>query len=70
MGMSLTTSDKESLQDGICPRCGAECAWEFADVEQTSIEVVCPDCERYHVSKAEFEQAQADVAEAEAQAEE
>jgi len=64
----IATEEERSMQDGACPRCGADSAWEFSDAEQTLIEIVCPDCGRYEVPKAEFDQAQADIAEPEGEA--
>ena len=41
----------------ICPRCGEDAAWSFLDEEKRRIEIVCPDCGRYEMSREEFDQA-------------
>jgi predicted RNA-binding Zn-ribbon protein involved in translation (DUF1610 family) len=39
----------------VCPRCGADAEWSFPDREKTIIEVLCPDCGRYEISREEFD---------------
>jgi DNA-directed RNA polymerase subunit RPC12/RpoP len=60
---NTTVSDKQSgRRDGLCPRCGTDAEWSFLDSEQTKVEVVCPDCGVFELSRAEFDQAEADIA--------
>jgi predicted RNA-binding Zn-ribbon protein involved in translation (DUF1610 family) len=48
--------------DTICSRCGAEATWRFLDEEKQFVEIVCPDCGRFEVPCAEFENAEFDIA--------
>lgn len=60
---NTTVNDKQSgRRDGLCPRCGTDAEWSFLDSEQTKVEVVCPDCGAFELSRAEFNQAEADIA--------
>lgn len=45
---------QQNSPDTICVRCGAEATWSFLD--QAMVEIVCPDCGRFEVPRAEFEQ--------------
>jgi len=56
---------QQGSPETICVRCGSEAIWEFLDSEQQTIEIVCPDCGRFEISRAEFEQAEFDLAQAE-----
>ena len=42
--------------DFPCPRCGAEAEWSHIDEEKTTIEIMCPNCGRYEMSREEFDQ--------------
>lgn len=46
--------------DTLCPRCGAEAQWSFLDPEKSQIEILCPDCGRYEMSREDFDQAVAE----------
>jgi len=46
-----------------CPRCGEEAQWSFLDANKDRIEVLCPNCGRYEMSRQEFDQAAVDSAE-------
>jgi predicted RNA-binding Zn-ribbon protein involved in translation (DUF1610 family) len=54
---------QQNSPDTICVRCGAEATWSFLD--QAMVEIVCPDCGRFEVPRAEFKQAEFDIAQAE-----
>lgn len=54
---------QQDSPDTICVRCGAEAAWRFLD--PAVVEIVCPDCGRFEITRAEFEQAEFDIAQAE-----
>jgi endogenous inhibitor of DNA gyrase (YacG/DUF329 family) len=46
-----------------CPRCGAEAAWSYLDSAKTRIEVMCPECGTYEISREQFDEAEAEIAE-------
>ncbi len=39
----------------VCPRCGADAEWSFLSRDKSRIEVLCPDCGRYEISREEFD---------------
>jgi len=41
----------------LCTRCGAEAEWSFLDPEKSRVEIVCPDCGHYQMTREEFDQA-------------
>ncbi|HLI82519.1 MAG TPA: hypothetical protein VKV17_01305 [Bryobacteraceae bacterium] len=49
----------------ICPRCGAEAEWSFFNPGKNEVEVMCPDCGRFPLSREEFDQATSDRAQIE-----
>lgn len=51
--------------DTTCVRCGSEANWRFLDEPKQTVEIVCPDCGRFEVPRAEFEQAEFDIAQSE-----
>lgn len=52
---------KEGGREATCSRCGADAGWRFLDEWEKQVEVVCPDCGRFEMTRAEFEQAEADI---------
>jgi len=42
--------------EALCPRCGAEAEWSFLNADKSRIEVRCPDCGRYEISREDFDQ--------------
>ena len=46
-----------------CPRCAADAEWSFLDLEKRQIEVICPDCGRYEMTREAFDQAVIESAE-------
>lgn len=46
----------------LCPHCGAEADCHFTDSNELFLKVICPDCGHFEIPRAEFEQAQADLA--------
>ena len=46
--------------EATCPRCGADAEWSFVDAEKTQVEVICPNCDRFEISRAEFDQLETD----------
>jgi len=51
--------------DTICVHCGSEANWRFLDETKQTVEIVCPDCGRFEIPRAEFEQAEFDIAQSE-----
>jgi transcription elongation factor Elf1 len=61
------TNVKDEQQESpnpLCPRCGAEANWHFLDETKEIVEIICPDCGRFELPRAEFEQAEFDIAQA------
>jgi len=52
---------KEGEREAFCGHCGAEAAWRFLDEEESVVEVICSDCGRFEVSRAEFDEAESDI---------
>jgi endogenous inhibitor of DNA gyrase (YacG/DUF329 family) len=45
-----------------CPHCGADADWSYFDAEKSQVDVECPDCGRFQMSREEFDQAISEVA--------
>ena len=56
---------QQDSPDTICVRCGAEANWHFLGETKQTVEIICPDCGRFEIPRAEFEQAEFDIAQAE-----
>jgi uncharacterized Zn finger protein len=46
-----------------CPQCREEATWRFLDEAKSQVEILCSDCGRFEMPRAEFEQAEADIVE-------
>lgn len=46
-----------------CPRCGSDADWSYVDAGKTRVEIACPDCGRYEMTREEFNQAAVESAE-------
>jgi DNA-directed RNA polymerase subunit RPC12/RpoP len=55
------SNEQQDSTQAICMRCGADANWRFVDVDRQLIEITCPDCGRFEVPRAEFEQAEFDI---------
>lgn len=53
--------EQRDTRDALCPHCGAGATWRFLDETEQVVEVVCPDCGRIEVPRAEFEEAEFDI---------
>ena len=61
----LKITTEEGPPEILCPRCGGDATWRFLDEAKSVIEVVCADCGLFETPRAEFEKAEADIAEPE-----
>ena len=56
--------DRERGQrDVLCARCGGDAEWVFLDTEQTRVEVTCPNCGKFEMSRVEFDLAESEIIE-------
>jgi DNA-directed RNA polymerase subunit RPC12/RpoP len=58
-------TDKQDSPEILCSRCGTPAVWRFLDETREMLEIDCPDCGRFEISKAELEQAEFDIVPAE-----
>jgi predicted RNA-binding Zn-ribbon protein involved in translation (DUF1610 family) len=56
---------QQDSREALCPHCGAQANWSFVDTAEQLIEIVCPDCGKFELPRAEFEQVEFDIAEGE-----
>jgi predicted RNA-binding Zn-ribbon protein involved in translation (DUF1610 family) len=58
--------DKEQVSgETPCPRCGDEADWRFPDNDKRMVEITCPDCGTFELTRADFEKAESDIVEPE-----
>ena len=57
--------EQQDSPEVLCPHCAAESNWRYLDDTKEMVEIVCPDCGRFEVPRAEFEAAEFDIAQAE-----
>lgn len=62
MRKPIERPDLAELREGLCPRCGSDAQWSFADEAKTEVSVACADCGRYRLPRAEFDAAEAEIA--------
>ena len=55
--------EQRSLREAPCPRCAADANWSFIDDADTVVEVICPDCGRFELTRAAFEKSESDIVE-------
>ena len=56
---------EKDINQAVCPRCGEDAGWSFADAEKTRVEVSCPNCGPFGISREEFDQTESDRVEIE-----
>jgi predicted RNA-binding Zn-ribbon protein involved in translation (DUF1610 family) len=44
-----------------CPHCGAEAHWRFLYQATNVVEVFCPNCGRFELTRAKFERSESDT---------
>ena len=49
-------------REALCPRCGIDSKWSYSGEAKAVVEIVCPDCGRFELLRAEFDQAESDIA--------
>ncbi|MCU1337504.1 MAG: hypothetical protein JWO19_3085 [Bryobacterales bacterium] len=58
------TIDRErGPRAAICARCGGDAEWVFLDTGHTRVEVICPDCGKFAMTRAEFDQVESEIVE-------
>jgi DNA-directed RNA polymerase subunit RPC12/RpoP len=58
-------TEKQESPETMCSRCGAQANWRFIDADEKTVEIVCPDCGRFEIPKAELERAEFEMVEPE-----
>lgn len=58
-------NQQQDSTETLCSHCGALADWRFIDEGKTTVQVVCPNCGKFQVPRAEFEQAEFDITDAE-----
>jgi len=53
---------EEGAREGLCTRCGSDAVWRQTN---GAIEVVCPDCGTFQISREEFDRAESEIPEPE-----
>jgi len=65
MENARTIDPERGQRDAICSRCGADAEWIFLDSGHTRVEVTCPNCGKFDMTRAEFDLAEAEIVEPE-----
>lgn len=55
------TEREEGVREGACAYCGHDAIWRFLDERGSLIDVICPDCGRYAMNRAKFDEAETDI---------
>ena len=65
MENARTIDPERGPRDAICARCGADAQWIFTNSEKARVEVTCPDCGKFEMPRAEFDQVESQLVEPE-----
>jgi hypothetical protein len=49
-------------RDIFCPRCGADAEWSFSHDDRSGVEIMCVDCGRFEMQRADFDRFGAEIA--------
>lgn len=52
---------EEGVREAVCVHCRGEASWRFLDDEETRVEVLCADCGRFEMARAEFDALETDM---------
>jgi hypothetical protein len=63
--IDVIVEEQRSPRETTCPHCGGEANWYFLDEAETIVEVMCEDCGRFEMDRAEFERSESDILEPE-----
>lgn len=55
-------NQQQDSTETVCPHCGAQASWHFAEEAKETVEIHCPDCGTFQLPRAEFERAEFDIA--------
>lgn len=58
------TDEKRTQDETVCPQCGGLATWGYSDSEKTTVHVTCPDCGQIGMTRAEFDCAESELADA------
>ena len=58
-----TIDPERGQRDAICARCGGDAEWIFADGGRTRVQVTCPNCGKFEMTRVEFDRAESEILE-------
>jgi len=50
-----------TLREGLCPRCGEIARWLLVDDAKSRVEITCPQCGTFQLSRREFDEAEEEI---------
>jgi len=45
----------------MCPHCGGQAEWSAGSPDKAQVDLICPSCGRFTLTRAEFDEAVADL---------